>query len=123
MLLSSFSNHQTKLYGRVYAVLTMRHRKAGSTLCAIKKLQENSQMLQVHVTFMGHCNFSNIFYVNVIMCYLRVAISSDKLSFSMHLGCKEPHGIAIMPVAICGASCSNSYEANVYRTGPRLYSF
>jgi hypothetical protein len=24
MLLSSFSNHQTKLYGKVYAVLTMR---------------------------------------------------------------------------------------------------
>jgi hypothetical protein len=48
--------------------------------------KENSKLLQVHVTFMGHYNFSNIFYVNVIMRYLGVAISSDKLSFSVHLG-------------------------------------
>jgi hypothetical protein len=75
--------------------------KAGRTLCAIKKLQENSKMLQVHVTFMGHYNFSNIFYVNVIMCYL--GVSSNKLSFSMYLGYKEQHGSAITPVATWGA--------------------
>jgi hypothetical protein len=91
----SFSNHQTELYERVYTVLTDHARiclpqywKAGGTLCVIKKLQEDSKMLQVHVTFMGYYNFSNIFYVNVIMCYLGVAVSSDKLSFSMYLGYK-----------------------------------
>jgi hypothetical protein len=74
-MLPSFSNHQTELYEGLssidHAWMYLLHRwKAGTSLCAIKELQENRKMLQVHVTFMGHYNFSNIIHVNVMCRYI-----------------------------------------------------
>jgi hypothetical protein len=97
--------------------------EGGRDFICHKGVKEDSKMLQVDATFMGYYNFSNIFYVNVIMCYLSVAISSDKLSFSMHLGYEEQSESAIMPVATRGVVQQIfAVATSVDRSEPWLYS-